>query len=199
MPLADRTEPPATPTRASTEASTATPSAAALPDYWSFVQAAQRRISEEFPDADLAANRVFLSLNRSSSTAVYDFESSIHRPAGGTWSSFRLLLALWVAGPLNPHEAARLTGVSRAAVSNLTGTLVGKDLLRREASAADGRSVTLHLTDAGQEKIRTAFRAQNDRESQWAEALTEEEQHTLVTLLEKLMEQRERIGARARK
>ena len=131
MPLADRTEPPATPTRASTEASTATPSAAALPDYWSFVQAAQRRISEEFPDADLAANRVFLSLNRSSSTAVYDFESSIHRPAGGTWSSFRLLLALWVAGPLNPHEAARLTGMSRAAVSNLTGTLVGKDLLRR--------------------------------------------------------------------
>ena len=60
---------------------------------------------------------------------------SIHRPAGGTWSSFRLLLALWVAGPLNPHEAARLTGMSRAAVSNLTGTLVGKDLLRREASA----------------------------------------------------------------
>ena len=174
-------------------------SSAALPDYWSFVQAAQRRISEEFPEADLTANRVFLSLNRSSSTAVYDFESTIHRPAGGTWSSFRLLLALWVSGPLSPHEAARLTGMSRAAVSNLTGTLVGKGLLRREASPDDGRSVTLHLTDAGREKIRVAFRAQNERESQWAEALTEEEQHTLVQLLEKLMEQRERIGARSRK
>lgn len=168
-------------------------------DYWSFVRAAQRRISEEFPDADLGANRLFLSLNRFSSTAVYDFESSIHRPAGGTWSSFRLLLALWVAGPLNPHEAARLTGMSRAAVSNLTGTLVDKELLRREASPADGRSVTLHLTDAGQAKIRTAVRAQNHRESQWAEALSDEEQRTLVTLLEKLMAQRERIGGRARK
>ncbi|MFI7483836.1 MarR family winged helix-turn-helix transcriptional regulator [Kocuria sp. M1R5S2] len=169
------------------------------PDYWSFVQAAQRRISQEFPDADLDANRLFLSLNRSSSTAVYDFESTIHRPAGGTWSSFRLLLALWVSGPLSPNEAARLTGMSRAAVSNLTGTLVGKGLLRREASPDDGRSVTLRLTEDGLAKIRVAFRAQNERESQWAEALTDDEQHTLVTLLEKLMEQRERIGARARR
>jgi DNA-binding MarR family transcriptional regulator len=172
---------------------------AALPDYWSFVDAAQRRISQEFPDADLMANRVFLSLNRSSSTAVYDFESSIHRPAGGTWSSFRLLLALWVAGPLNPNEAARLTGMSRAAVSNLTATLVGKGLINREASPDDGRSVTLHLTDAGLERIRTAFREQNERESRWAAALTDDEQRTLVRLLEKLMEQRERIGARTRK
>lgn len=172
---------------------------AALPDYWSFVDAARHRISQEFPEADLMANRVFLSLNRSSSTAVYDFESSIHRPAGGTWSSFRLLLALWVAGTLSPHEAARLTGMSRAAVSNLTATLVDKRLLSREASPDDGRSVTLRLTEAGLERIRTAFREQNERESRWADGLTDEEQRTLVALLEKLMEQRERIGARARK
>ena len=76
-------------------------------------------------------------------------------------------------------------------------------LLPGDAAVADVadrvRQVEELLTEAGQEKIRTAFRAQNDRESQWAEALTEEEQHTLVTLLEKLMEQRERLGARARK
>jgi MarR family transcriptional repressor of emrRAB len=170
-----------------------------LPDYWSFVETAQRRISEEFPDADLTANRLFLSLNRASSTVVYDFESTIHRPAGGTWSSFRLLLALWVAGPLTPHEVARLTGMSRAAVSNLTGTLVSKDLISREASPDDGRSVLLTLTEEGLAKIRTEFRAQNERESLWANALTEEEQHTLVGLLEKVMAQRSAIGARHRK
>lgn len=171
---------------------------AALPDYWSFVEAAQRRISEEFPDADLMANRVFLSLNRASSTVIYDFESTIHRPAGGTWSSFRLLLALWVTGSLTPHELARLTGMSRAAVSNLIGTLVNKELISREASPDDGRSVLLTLTDVGLAKIRTEFRAQNERESQWAEALTEEEQRTLVELLEKVMTQRRAIGARRR-
>jgi MarR family transcriptional regulator, negative regulator of the multidrug operon emrRAB len=175
------------------------PPQAGLPDYWSFVEAAQRRIVEEFPEADLTANRLFLSLNRSSSTVVYDFESTIHRPAGGTWSSFRLLLALWVSGPLNPNEAARLTGMSRAAVSNLTGTLINKGLLLREASPDDGRSVTLHLTEAGLAKIRMEFRAQNERESQWAEALTEEEQRTLVGLLDKVMAHRGAIGARDRK
>ncbi|MEV7574393.1 MarR family transcriptional regulator [Pseudarthrobacter sp. NPDC089323] len=180
-------------------AATAERPQAGLPDYWSFVEAAQRRIVEEFPDADLTANRLFLSLNRSSSTVVYDFESMIHRPAGGTWSSFRLLLALWVAGPLTPNEAARLTGMSRAAVSSLISTLTNKGLLLREASPDDGRSATLHLTDDGLAKIRTEFRAQNERESQWAEALTEQEQHTLVELLEKVMTRRQAIGARDRR
>lgn len=174
-------------------------STARLPGYWTFVEAAQKRISEEAPDADLLANRVFLSLNRASSTVTYDFESTIHRPAGGTWPSFRLLLALWTAGPLNPHEAARLTGMSRAAVSNLTGSLVEKGFIHRKASRKDGRSVNLQLTDVGTDRILFLFTAQNARESQWANALTDDEQHTLVELLEKLMSQRTAIGARSRK
>lgn len=168
------------------------------PDYWSFVEAAQRRISEEFPDADLRSNRLFLSLNRASSTVIYDFESTIHRPAGRTWSSFRLLLALWVAGPLSPHQVASLAGMSRAAVSGLVTTLLGKGQLRREASLKDGRSVTLHLTEIGQMSIREAFQAQNERESQWAGVLSEEEQDTLGELLDKVMTQRRAIGARRR-
>lgn len=170
----------------------------APPDFWSFVEAAQRRISEEFPDADLRSNRLFLSLNRASSTVIYDFESTIHRPSGRTWSSFRLLLALWVAGPLNPHQVASLAGMSRAAVSGLVTTLLGKGQLRREASPKDGRSVTLHLTEAGQASIREAFQAQNEREAQWADVLSEEEQDTLVELLDKVMTQRGAIGARRR-
>ncbi|RAX48308.1 MarR family transcriptional regulator [Arthrobacter sp. AQ5-05] len=168
------------------------------PDYWSFVEAAKRRISEEFPDADLSANQMFLSLNRASSTVIYDFESTIHRPAGRTWSSFRLLLALWVNGPLSPNEVARLAGMSKAAVSSLVTTLLNKGLLLREASPIDGRSVILHLTQAGTADIRTAFQAQNERESLWAEALTQVEQETLVGLLEKVMAQRNAIGARYR-
>ncbi|MEB7448193.1 MarR family winged helix-turn-helix transcriptional regulator [Arthrobacter koreensis] len=172
---------------------------AALPGYWTFVDAAQKRFSEEFPDADLSANRVFLSLNRASTTVVYDFESSIHRPAGGSWPTFRLLLALWVSGPLSPNEAALITGMSRAAVSNLTGPLVDKGLLVRQKSPDDGRSITLNLTEAGRERIRADFADQNKRESEWAAALTEEERNTLAGLLEKLMAQREAVGARQRK
>src|SRR3546814_9763194 len=54
---------------------------------------------------------------------------SIHRPRGWSWSSFRLLFVTWLAGPIEPKAAAKLTGMSRAAVSNLSKSLL-----------ADGRS-----------------------------------------------------------
>ncbi|QTF72591.1 MarR family winged helix-turn-helix transcriptional regulator [Arthrobacter woluwensis] len=170
-----------------------------LPDYWSFIEAAQQRIGTEFPDADLDANRVFLSLNRAASTVTYDFEASIHRPGGSTWPSFRLMLALWISGPLSPHEVARMTGMSRAAVSNLSNTLVSRNLLDRTPSPDDGRQVTLSLTPEGLEKIRLDFQAQNDREHEWADGLEPAEQKELVRLLEKLMKQRGTIGGLARR
>lgn len=170
-----------------------------LPDYWAFVETAQRRIAAELPGADLGANRVFLSLNRASSTVTYDFESSIHRPNGLTWSGFRLLLVLWVTGGLPPLQAARISGMSKAAVSSLVNTLVGKDLVERAASEHDGRSVTLRLTPHGSSTLRTALKAQNEREAQWAGVLSKTEQETLSNLLEKVMSQRQIINASERR
>jgi MarR family transcriptional repressor of emrRAB len=169
-----------------------------LPEYWTFVEAAQERIQQEFPGADLAANRVMMSLNRASSTVTYDFEASIHRPAGSTWPSFRLLLALWVCGPLNPREVAVKTGMSRAAVSSLVNTLEGRGLVARTPSRIDRRQVNLALTDEGVQIVRRDFQAQNERESEWAEALEPDEVATLAGLLEKLMQHRTSFGARAR-
>lgn len=173
-------------------------SLAVLPDYWSFVEAAQERIRAEFPEADLAANRLFLSLNRASSTVTYDFESSIHRPAGSTWPGFRLMLALWVRGPLNANEVATATGMSRAAVSSLSNTLVGRGLIVRTPSETDRRLVTLSLSPEGLARIREDFQAQNAREGEWAAGLEPEEVETLTRLLEKLMQQRRSVGGKAR-
>jgi MarR family transcriptional regulator, negative regulator of the multidrug operon emrRAB len=172
--------------------------AARLPEYWAFVEAAQERIQQDFPGADLEANRLMMSLNRASSTVTYDFEASIHRPAGSTWSGFRLLLALWVCGPLNPREAAVKTGMSRAAVSSLVNTLEGRGLVVRTPSKNDRRQVSLALTDEGLQIVRRDFQAQNERESEWAEALKPDEVATLAGLLEKLMQHRTSFGARAR-
>ncbi|QHK18553.1 MarR family transcriptional regulator [Pseudarthrobacter psychrotolerans] len=169
-----------------------------LPEYWAFVEAAQKRIAIDFPEADLAANRLMMSLNRASSTVTYDFEASIHRPEGSTWPGFRLLLALWVSGPLNSHEAANATGMSRAAVSSLANTLEGRGQLKRTPSSEDRRHVRLSLTDGGLATVRRHFQAQNERESEWAAALDSDEVETLARLLEKLMQHRSSIGGRAR-
>jgi MarR family transcriptional repressor of emrRAB len=58
--------------------------------------------------------------------------------------------------------------------------------------------VNLALTDEGVQIVRRDFQAQNERESEWAEALEPDEVATLAGLLEKLMQHRTSFGARAR-
>ena len=168
-------------------------------DYWSFVELARERLNEEFPDNDATATKVILTLNRAASLVTYDLESSIHRPRGWSWSAFRMMFVLWLAGPMEPNVAANLTGMSRAAVSNLSNTLIAKELLRKDASAGDKRAVTLSLTPKGLQEIRDAFTEHNRRESRWAAVLTEVEQELLVMLLEKLMSKRGEVGAKSRR
>ena len=167
-------------------------------DYWSFVDLARHRLNEEFSGNDAQATKVILTLSRSASLVTYDLESSIHRPRGSSWSAFRLMFVIWLAGSMESKVAANLTGMSRAAVSNLTNTLIAKDLLRKDASDMDGRAITLSLTEAGLQEIRETFLEHNRRESHWASALPDVEQDLLVMLLEKLMSRREQFGAKTR-
>ena len=125
-------------------------------------------------------------LHRVANSVVYDLESTVHRPAGWSWSAFRLLFTLWVAGPNESRRVAALTGMSRAAVSSLTKTLSAAGLLARAADPHDGRAVVLSLTPAGQDALETAYRAHNRREAEWAHLLTPDELDTLNTVLTKL-------------
>lgn len=167
-------------------------------DYFSFVELASRRLDEEIPDNDGAANRVILTLSRAASQIVYDLEASAHRPRGHSWASFRLMFVLWLAGPMESGRAAKLAGMSRAAVSNLATTLVGRGLLHKDPVLNDRRAVTLSLTETGLGEVRTAFQEQNRRETLWVSALTPIEQQLLTMLLEKMMAHRGVVGARAR-
>ncbi|GAA0980094.1 MarR family transcriptional regulator [Acrocarpospora macrocephala] len=167
-------------------------------DFWSFVALANRKLATEYGFAHQLATQVLITLNRASDLVTYDLEASVHRPRGRSWSAFRLLFVIWLAGPMEPSTAARLTGMSRAAVSNLTKTLIGDGLLARTAAERDGRSVTLSLTDAGQAEMVDVFREHNEREFEWADALTEAEQRTLISLLDKLITAERAIEVRGR-
>lgn len=166
-------------------------------DVWSFVEYSTQRLAEN-PDLDIDATRLILTLNRASDVITYDLESTVHRPQGHTWAAFRLLFVTWLAGPFDATTAARLTGMSRAAVSSLTKTLVADGLLERRPDPHDGRSVELALTDAGQGAMRRIFAEHNRREEQWAAALTKDEQAQLVALLSKLIQGQHTFDARGR-
>lgn len=156
-------------------------------DFWSFIDLANNRLSEEFADTDQLATELLLTLNRAANVITYDLEASVHRPLGLSWSTFRLMFVIWLTGPVEPKNAARLTGMSRAAVSNLTNTLESGGLVRRTAAKNDGRSFQLALTPDGLEKIRSVYVDHNYREHVWADGLTKSEQLLLVQLLDKLI------------
>jgi len=167
-------------------------------DFWSFVDLAGQRLSEEFGFPHRLATRLLLTLNRASAIVTYDLESTVHRPRGHSWAAFRLLFVTWLAGPLEPGQAATLAGMSRAAVSNLTKTLVADGMMVRAPGQRDGRSVILSLTEQGQGAMLEIFTSQNERERQWSGVLTETEQGILVMLLDKLIAGRVQFDVRER-
>jgi DNA-binding MarR family transcriptional regulator len=167
-------------------------------DFWSFVELAGRRLSEEFGFPHRLATRTLLTLNRASMIVTYDLEAAVHRPRGLSWAGFRLLFVTWLAGPLESRRAATLAGMSRAAVSNLAKTLVADGLLARSPGERDGRAVLLSLTERGQRMMLEEFSAQNEREHQWTGVLTETEQQILIMLLNKLIANRDQFDVRER-
>ncbi|GAA1194166.1 MarR family winged helix-turn-helix transcriptional regulator [Prauserella alba] len=167
-------------------------------DFWSFVELANRRLAREYGFRHQLATELLLTLNRASNIVTYDLEASVHRPRGLSWSGFRLLFVTWLAGPLESKKAAELTGMSRAAVSNLAKTLVSDGLLSREAGSRDGRSVLLSLTDTGHQEMVEVFRVHNEREDEWAGVLSPEEQRILIMLLDKLVTNRDQFDVRGR-
>ncbi|OLT29655.1 MarR family transcriptional regulator [Nocardiopsis sp. CNR-923] len=155
--------------------------------FWSFVDYAVRKAERELPSVDAEAMRMVLTLNRATSMVVYDLESSVHRPRGLTWPGFRVIFALWLAGPMEAKTTAEISGMSRAALSALLNTLERDGLIVRERAEHDRRALQLSLTEAGYGAILGGFRAHNRRESAWAEALEPDERRELVRLLNKLM------------
>lgn len=162
-----------------------TPSAASY-DFLSFDELAVEAVGRRLPDADLDAMRMILLLHRVTRAVVYDLESTVHRPAGWSWSAFRLMFTIWISGPLESRRAAELSGMSRAAVSALTKTLSASGMLARTPNVRDLRSHTLSLTKGGTEAFEAAFIHHNRRETQWADLVTPQEREVLTTVLVKL-------------
>lgn len=166
--------------------------------FWSFIDHAVERVGRELPGVDPLAMRLVLTLHRAANMIVYDLESTVHRPRGWSWPGFRVLFAIWLSGPVEAKKVAELSGMSRAAVSALVGTLEKDGLVSKERAPYDGRALQLRLTDAGREAITSAFQAHNEREQEWAGSLSEDEARTLIDLLGKLTAHSMHFDARHR-
>jgi len=139
------------------------------------------------PETDLQAMATMLSIFSVFYRILQDFETTVHRPSGLTWASFRVLFAIQHAGPLTPRELAVLFSVSQASISSVLNTLERDGLVNRGKSAQDGRKVVVSLTPLGERTATELFRRQHAREVAWSKALTARERDTFERLLAKLM------------
>lgn len=157
---------------------------------WTFGVLADERLKEELPGSDPTTNGLLLFLNRASADLTAELEAEVHKPLGLSWSEYRLLFVLWIAGDLEPARVAELTQTSRASVSNLSISFIDQGLIDRRPSLTDKRSVLLSLTSEGVRRVRQAYLAQNAKQQELFAVLTEEEQAILRLLLAKMVRSR---------
>jgi DNA-binding MarR family transcriptional regulator len=125
---------------------------------------AAARIVEE--GLDPITFRAMFGIFRLGGRMFNDLETQVHRPAGWSLAGFRVMFLVWIGGPMESYEIARLAGLSRAAISSAV--------------------VTVYLTDDGATRLEQAYRIQNQRERQLFSGLSEEELTTLTELMRRV-------------
>jgi DNA-binding MarR family transcriptional regulator len=126
-----------------------------------FERAAVDTVAAAVPGADLDALRASFDLIRASTRLVQRLEAEVHSPAGWSMAGFRVMFCVWVGGELEPRDIARLSGLSRAAVSSVLNTLERDGLVERSRESHDRRLVTVRLTTDGATRLVAAYERQN--------------------------------------
>ncbi len=145
-----------------------------------FERVAVDAVAAAVPDADLDALRASFDLIRASTRLVQRLEAEVHREAGWSMAGFRVMFCTWVAGELEPRDIARLSGLSRAAVSSVLNTLERDGLVERFRESDDRRLVTVRLTPDGASRLVEAYRRQNQVEQEFFGTLANGEQRRLA-------------------
>ena len=152
-----------------------------------FEDIATARVRELADGLDLDTFAAAFTLFRLSTRVIQDLEANVHRPRGLSIAGFRVLFTVWVFGELEPRRIAALSGVSRAAVSGVLNTLEGDGLAERSRDQDDRRLVTVRVTTAGEDLLRDAYRAQNERERDLFAPLTPAELREFTALMRRLL------------
>lgn len=154
----------------------------------------QTRMGEAFsalvPGRDPAESVAVWRLVRAASLAERQVESTVHRPRGRTWASFRVLVALRAIGPTEPGTLAEILDIAPPSVSSLLSTLEKADHITRRPDPTNRRRVIVELTPSGNRAVEESMAAQVDGESAFLNGLEPAEIATLSLILDKLLRHR---------
>ena len=108
------------------------------------------------------------------------------RPEGAPPGQGRLLRTLAENGPMGGRELAELLQIRPASLSDLVRKAEGNGFVARAKDPQDGRRMLFSLTEAGRVRVAEKQQAYDQRLDRIFSALDEQEQQTLLSLLQKL-------------
>lgn len=91
-------------------------------------------------------------------------------------------------GDTSPSAVAKITGLSRGAISKLIDRLLNKKLVIREESAKDRRYQNVRLTDEANSLVPQLAALADENDEEFFSALSKNERDELVALLKKIAE-----------
>ena len=97
-----------------------------------------------------------------------------------------MLMTLWISGPQETRQLARVQRVSKPSIVSAVDTLERAGLVRRVKSHVDRRLVTIELTARGTRMIEQVQPAWHACERQLASVLTVQEQRSFARMLRKI-------------
>jgi MarR family transcriptional regulator, organic hydroperoxide resistance regulator len=153
-----------------------------------FDSAIAAAVLDGHPDIDAHVLRAATNLKRAATILDQTELQQLHSLTGCTTAAFRVLVIIWTFGPVEAKDVARLSGVSRQAVSSVLATLERDGLVHRErATKADKRLVPITVTGAGRALVDQHLGPQNKIQAAFFHALSSEELDIFVGLLTRLI------------
>ena len=100
-----------------------------------------------------------------------------------TVAEWVLMRVLYGQEPMRPSQVADTMGMTRGAITKLADRLMAKSLIARDASAGDGRSHTLRLTDQGAHLLPELAALAERNEAACFAHLSEKDRGTLLRIM----------------
>jgi DNA-binding MarR family transcriptional regulator len=136
---------------------------------------------------DFEALAVVSNIWRAAQGLKQKMERGLLRENNLTWGSFSTLYIVWIWGPAETREIARLQGITRPTVTSNVSLLERLGWCQRRTSAEDRRLVIVEITPAGRAVIERVFIQFNAGEREIASVLTATERATITRLLRKIV------------
>jgi len=136
---------------------------------------------------DHPAMAVTSNIWRAAMAMKLKLERSVLKEYKLTWSGFSTLFIIWVWGPVEVRDIARLQGVSRPTTTSNVSNLQRRGWCKRRGSKVDRRLITVELTAKGRKAIEVLFPRFNAGERDISSVLSPKEQAQIARLLRKVL------------